>query len=253
MLLHLGFPFICRPLGRSALYFLFTLFYHIISLLLSPSPCGPILATAASSKPLRARRYSRTVRCNSLDPAARGKRMMPPLPVNHGQRLCPRRLAQPRPFPPGFYAARARRAWARAFPSPPGRRARTARTKQGRGPSAPAPALVLPARRAGKTPPPPAPSFLPPPPRRIACPPFCGRLSPACQPAGKRRLPPARPPGAQYVSNPASEASALFPSGNTARPQVDPGFCNKQKPRGRKADLAATGVHMIQGALFRLL
>ena len=119
MLLHLGFPFICRPLGRSALYFLFTLFYHIISLLLSPSPCGPILATAASSKPLRARRYSRTVRCNSLDPAARGKRMMPPLPVNHGQRLCPRRLAQPLPFPPGFCAARARRAWARAFPSPP--------------------------------------------------------------------------------------------------------------------------------------
>ena len=51
----------------------------------------------------------------------------------------------------------------------------------------------------------------------------------------------------------ASEASALFPSGNTARPQVDPGFCNKQSPRGRKADLAATGVHMIQGALFRLL
>ena len=139
------------------------------------------------------------------------------------------------------------------FPAPPGGgRAQRAQSRGG-GPSAPAPALVLPARRAGKTPPPPAPSFLPPPPRRIACPPFCGRLSPACQPAGKRRLPPARPPGAQYVSNPASEASALFPSGNTARPQVDPGFCNKQKPRGRKADLAATGVHMIQGALFRLL
>ena len=36
-----------------------------------------------------------------------------------------------------------------------GRRARTARTKQGRGPLAPAPALVLRAFRARKTPPPP--------------------------------------------------------------------------------------------------
>ena len=36
-----------------------------------------------------------------------------------------------------------------------GRRARTARTKQGRGPLAPAPALVLRALRARKTPPPP--------------------------------------------------------------------------------------------------
>ena len=186
MLLHLGFPFICRPLGRSALYFLFTLFYHIISLLLSPSPCSPILATAASSKPLRARRYSRTVRCNSLDPAARGKRMMPPLPVNHGQRLCPRRLAQPRPFPPGFCAARARRAWARAFPSPSGRRARTARTKQGRGPR-PRPCFGF-VGEGGSGPPAPQNAAAPPRPRANALP--CGSAAPAVMarsPQGRRK------------------------------------------------------------------
>ena len=42
--------------------------------------------------------------------------------------------------------------------APGGRRARTARTKQGRGPLAPAPALVLRALWARKTPPPPRPT-----------------------------------------------------------------------------------------------
>ena len=213
MLLHLGFPFICRPLGRSALYFLFTLFYHIISLLLSPSPCGPILATAASSKPLRARRYSRTVRCNSLDPAARGKRMMPPLPVNHGQRLCPRRLAQPLPFPPGFCAARARRAWARAFPSPPRAAGAHSAHKAGAGASGPRPCFGFagpPGRQNTAAPR----AVLPPPPRRIACPPFCGRLSPACQPAGKRRLPPplGRPARSMFPI-PQARPARFFPVG----------------------------------------
>ena len=213
MLLHLGFPFICRPLGRSALYFLFTLFYHIISLLLSPSPCSPILATAASSKPLRARRYSRTVRCNSLDPAARGKRMMPPLPVNHGQRLCPRRLAQPRPFPPGFCAARARRAWARAFPSPPGRRARTARTKQGRG-LRPLPLLWFcrPAGPAKHRRPPRRPSFL----RRQGALPVplfaAASLLPANRP-GKDGCPPLGRPARSMFPIPQARPARFFPVG----------------------------------------
>ena len=87
-----------------------------------------------------------------------------------------------------------------------GRRARTARTKQGRGPLAPAPALVLRALRARKTPPPPRVAQRQPAPRSPAhlrrpyggCP---GKAKRPRRPrGGRRRLaaegrPPGPPPG----------------------------------------------------------
>ena len=178
---------------------------------------------------------------------------MPPLPVNHGQRLCPRRLAQPRPFPPGFCAARARRAWARAFPSPPGRRARTARTKQGRG-LRPLPLLWFcrPAGPAKHRRPPRRPSFL----RRQGALPVplfaAASLLPANRP-GKDGCPRQAARRAVCLQSYGQTQRSFFPGEIAQGHGQMPIICNKQKPRGRKADLAATGVHMIQGALFRLL
>ena len=176
----------------------------------------------------------------------------------------------PCPFLPTHYAARPRLAWVHplsagpGFSQPrPGRRARTARTKQGLGPSAPAPALVLPARRAGKTPPPPravrsfsaARAHLPPPLLRPLLPPAgrektmrpaplrsgCPRRSQSAIIGSHCDLPsptvariwrsPARPPGAQYVCNRMGKPSVLFFPGEIAQGHGQmPIICNKQKP-----------------------
>ncbi len=80
--------------------------------------------------------------------------MKPPLPVGHGQRLCPRGAESlPCPFLTAFYGPgpiergaglfAAFLALAEATGGAPGRRGREAPTPQGRGPLAPAPAVVL--------------------------------------------------------------------------------------------------------------
>ena len=193
----------------------------------------------------------------SPSPAPSHQGFAPPGPVERGPGLFP--------APPG--GGRAQRAQSRGgafgpcpcfgFAGPPGRQ--NAAAPRAALPSSAAKAHCLPPLFAAASPSCGREKTMRPAPLRSGCPrrsqsaiigSHCDLPSPTVARIWRS---PARPPGAQYVSNPASEASALFPSGNTARPQVDPGFCNKQKPRGRKADLAATGVHMIQGALFRLL
>ena len=224
-------------------------------------------------------------------PAAGG--IVPPLPVGRGQRLCPRRgndamslsanaLCRPAPSSVGAPIKRG----PGLFPAPPGAAGAQSAHKAGAGAFGPRPCFGFagPPGRQNTAAPRAVRSFsaarahLPPPLLRPLLPPAgrektmrpaplrsgCPRRSQSAIIGSHCDLPsptvariwrsPARPPGAQHVCNRMGKPSVLFFPGEIAQGHGQmPIICNKQKPRSRKAGLATTGLHRIQGALFGLL
>ena len=134
-----------------------------------------------------------------------------------------------------------------------GRRARTARTKRGRGPLAPAHALVLRALRARKTPPPRrrAPQRLPPPPRQhtavgptaVARGDAGSRFSVGGNPGGGRRLGAKRPERAS--PGPKAPSSLFRLAGRGGGPQGRP--LGRQTPPPQRPTERPSGAAAFRG------